>query len=220
MKCLSIVLVVLTETSGFSKQGVLVTVAREGWRAAYKLLVSQLAPQSKNGVYLRPISQFQTSKDFQLLTDDDDRYHVYLGNPCPWCHRISLSLQIRSQSSPKIHVVKLDDNPLKASRGGWAFQDQDPVFGMSEDLVSVYKLLEPTYEGKVTAPLLVDKKQRRIISNESKDIVRLLLGQPTDTVESFSEWLQQNVNNGVYKAGFATEQGRLLPPPHSFLCLI
>ena len=201
-------MVVLAQTSALSKQGVLVTVAREGWRTAYKLLVSQLAPQSKKGDYVRPASQFQTSRDFQLLNDDDDRYHVYLGNPCPWCHRISLSLQLRSQSSsPKINVVKLDDNPMKAARGGWAFKDQDPVFGVSEDLVSVYKLLEPTYEGKVTAPMLVDKKQRRIISNESKDIVRLLLGQPTDTIESFSEWLQQNVNNGVYKAGFATEQG-------------
>ena len=211
MKCLSLlIMVVFTQTGALSNQGILVTVAREGWRTAYNLLLSQLAPQSKNGMYLRPISQFQTSKDFQLLSDDDDRYHVYLGNPCPWCHRISLSLQLRPQqsSSPKIHVVKLDDNPLKAKRGGWAFQHQDPVFGVSEDLVSVYQLLEPTYKGKVTAPLLVDKKERKIVSNESKDIVRLLLGQPTDTVESFSEWLQQNVNNGVYKAGFATEQGK------------
>ncbi len=59
------------------------------------------------------------------------RYVVYLGNPCPWCHRVLLALILRGLL-PGIAVVKAADDPERASRGGWVFDSPDPVFGAAD----------------------------------------------------------------------------------------
>lgn len=223
-----------------SRQGLLVKVAQESWKLTYKRLVSELAPQSKSGAYDRPTAQFVGSQS-QIVLQDQGRYHLYLGNPCPWCHRVAiayaiLGLSSSSSSDPKgaplITVSQLEDNPLIATKGGWTFSsaNPDPLF-RANDLKAVYDLLSPGYEGKVTAPLLVDKKSRKIVSNESKDIVRLLGSnkfarnaqdpsrdnfhnvsnlRPKElsaAIDARNEWLYINFNNAVYRSGFATEQG-------------
>lgn len=70
-------------------------------------------------------------------------------------------------------VTEATDDAERASRGGWVFDSPEPLFGKS-DLREVYDALSPGYRGRCTAPLLVDKATRRIVSNESADIVRML----------------------------------------------
>lgn len=80
-------------------------------------------------------------------------------------------------TSQEIGVTQLVDDPVKASRGGWVFssQQRDPLYDCS-DLRELYDKLSLTgsYKGRCTAPLLVDKKTKRAVSNESSDIVRML----------------------------------------------
>jgi putative glutathione S-transferase len=210
-----------------SRQGALVSVVRESWKLSWKRLLSELAPQSKTGGYTRPVSKFQSKNE--ILDAEPGRYYVYLGNPCPWCHRVALScafldIDVSSNNSGYLTLSKLEDDPIRASRGGWAFSERykDLAFG-STDLVGVYQTCSPGYDGKYTAPVLIDKKEKRIISNESKDIMRLLRqakfiknqGTLTDlrpegldsAIEEKNKWTYENVNNAVYRAGFTTEQG-------------
>ena len=81
-----------------SRQGLVVKVAQESWKATYKRLVSELAPQSRTGAYDRPAAQFIGSQS-QTLIQEPGRYHLYLGNPCPWCHRVALTYAILGLSS-------------------------------------------------------------------------------------------------------------------------
>lgn len=222
-----------------SNQGILVKIAQESWKLTYKRLVSELAPQSRTGAYDRPAAQFLGSQS-QIVLQDQGRYHLYLGNPCPWCHRVAITYTILGLScsstepkrSPLITMSQLEDDPLVATKGGWIFSsaNPDPLF-RANDLKAVYDLLSPGYTGKITAPLLIDKKSRKIVSNESKDIVRLLGShkfariaqdplctdlkstinlRPKDlstSIDAKNEWLYKNFNNAVYRSGFATEQG-------------
>ena len=205
-----------------SRQGLLVTVAQESWKLSYKRLVSELAPQSRSGAYTRPVAQFTGSASRIVLLSDPGRYHLYLGNPCPWCHRVALATAILQISPSDFLTSSLEDNPIVASKGGWTFSQTNPdkAFGVN-DLKAVYDICSPGYKGKITAPLLVDKKERKIISNESKDIVRLLgafkassdplsanlyPAEIASNVDAKNDWLYSNLNNAVYRAGFATEQ--------------
>lgn len=207
-----------------SRQGLIVKVAQESWKLSYKRLVSELAPQSQTGAYVRPASQFARSgSSAKSMLPESNRYHLYLGNPCPWCHRVSLASTILRISSADISISNLEDNPIIATKGGWTFSksNPDPVF-TANDLKAVYDTCSPGYSGKVTAPLLVDKKMRKIVSNESKDIVRMLGSYKlavddsslnlypkdlTSVVDLKNDWIYSNLNNAVYRAGFSTEQG-------------
>lgn len=108
----------------------------------------------------------------------------YVGNACPWCHRATLAHTLRDLEQSQLSFSYAIDDPEKASRGGWAFEKsgkhRDPVFGLS-DLREVYDLLTPGgagYRGRCTAPVLVDRKARKCVSNESSEIVRMLNALP------------------------------------------
>lgn len=108
--------------------------------------------------------------------------HSYVGNACPWCHRATLAHALRGLAQAQLSYSYAIDDPEKASRGGWAFEagddkHRDPVFGLN-DLREVYDLLSPGYRGRCTAPVLVDRKARRVVSNESSEIVRMLNALP------------------------------------------
>ena len=187
-------------------------------------MLRELAPQSRDGAYVRPAPQTGSGASWPAaLPMVGGRYHVYVGNACPWCHRVSAALALRNLDGA-ISTTRLADDPERASRGGWCFDasDPDPLVGAA-DLKGVYDACTDggPYEGRCTAPLLVDLQTQSIVSNESADIVRMLNGfdvpsagrvvdlyaaESAALIDETNAWVYEQVNNGVYRAGFATSQ--------------
>lgn len=210
---------VLEWTSKLVPQGALVTGAKTGWRLAWETMVRELAPQDRSGSYTRPANAFNERIGAPGFPVESGRYHLYVGNACPWCHRVLLAL-VFSGLDRHISVGRLADIPEQATRGGWVFQPgPDPVTG-ARDLWEVYDKLSPGYRGRCTAPLLIDKKSIRPVSNESSDIVRMLgqlqlpgasgvelyPQQLRPQIDAMNDKVYRCINNGVYRAGFATSQ--------------
>ena len=101
-------------------QQLLVGTAKFVVNTLWLIMVSELAPQSKEGDYLRPAPQLGAAATWPAdLPGVAGRYHVYVGNACPWCHRVSIVLALRELSGNVISSTRLDDDPQRASRGGW-----------------------------------------------------------------------------------------------------
>ncbi|MDQ0321248.1 putative glutathione S-transferase [Pararhizobium capsulatum DSM 1112] len=150
-----------------------------------------------------------------------DRYHLYVSLACPWAHRTLIFRKLKKLEG-LISVSIVD--PLMLSNG-WEFKNEiggtvDHLFG-SEALWQVYVKADPTYSGRVTVPVLWDKKSNRMVSNESSEIIRMfntafdgLTGSNLDVypedlreeIDTLNSRIYDAVNNGVYKAGFATTQ--------------
>ena len=152
---------------------------------------------------------------------ESGRYHLYVSWACPWAHRTIIAR----------HLLGLEDvigmtavDPIRDDRG-WAFRDgdgfsRDPVNGF-DFLSEAYLATDPGYQGRYTVPVLWDKKTKRIVSNSDDDIMRMFETEfvtPSEnlpdlypeahrtTIDSLNDWIYEEVNNGVYKAGFATSQ--------------
>mmetsp|Transcript_30191 Transcript_30191/g.92341 ORF Transcript_30191/g.92341 Transcript_30191/m.92341 type:complete len:377 (+) Transcript_30191:26-1156(+) len=196
-------------------QQLLVTTAKFGWHQTWKTMMGELAPQSRDGDYLRPAPQTGTGAAPHL--DDSGEYCLYVGNACPWCHRTALGLALRGNPR-NVRLVELEDDATRASRGGWILKTgKDPVFG-KPDLKQVYDAAsrEGRYEGRCTAPLLVDASSRRVVSQESGDILRALCELRANDVDlrpphlasaiDLANEVVYEANDGVYRCGFATSQ--------------
>jgi len=146
------------------------------------------------------------------------RYHLYVCYACPWAHRTLIFRALKGLED----VISVSPVHWYMGDNGWEFSDDYPdhVNGRRY-LREVYTLAKPDYTGRVTVPVLWDKKQRTIVNNESADIIRMLNSEfdaygdarldfyPRELraeVDAINETVFQNVNNGVYRAGFATTQ--------------
>tara|TARA_R110002167_G_scaffold23131_2_gene82417 strand:+ start:2915 stop:3925 length:1011 start_codon:yes stop_codon:yes gene_type:complete len=149
------------------------------------------------------------------------RYHLYVSLACPWAHRTLIFRSLKGLDSMiSVSVV----HPLMAYQG-WSFELGQGATGDSlyqtHYLHEIYNKASPAYTGRVTVPVLWDKKRSCIVSNESADIVRMFnnafdpLGAapgdfyPEDLhaeIDDLNELIYDTVNNGVYKAGFASTQ--------------
>ena len=149
------------------------------------------------------------------------RYHLYVSLACPWAHRTLI-----------LRALKGLEEAISVSVVHWLMQEQGWTFadgpGVLPDTVNgaaymhqVYTAADPCYSGRVTVPVLWDRKRRAIVSNESSEIIRMLnsafdeLGAlPGDyypaelrpEIDPINQRVYDTVNNGVYKAGFATSQ--------------
>lgn len=212
---------ILEWTGPLLPQAPLVKAAKFSWKQIWLVFMNELAPQSKDGAYTRPGYAFNGRLGTFEFPVEAGRYVLYLGNPCPWCHRVKMALLLRGLDS-MIDCVDLIDDPERASRGGWVCQGRDPYFGCL-DLRQIYDACtQPDgFVGRCTAPLLVDVKQKKIVSNESSDIIAMLddmhvEGMTSDVVlrpqrlvgeiDTFNNRIFDALNNGVYKCGFATSQ--------------
>lgn len=149
------------------------------------------------------------------------RYHLYISLACPWASRVMILRALKGlEDMITVSVV----NPFM-DKDGWTFEPgpgvvADPVAG-ADFLYQVYLRADPNYSGRVTVPVLWDKQQDTIVSNESSEIIRMLnvafdeVGatpgdySPTDllpAIDAINAEVYDHVNNGVYKAGFATDQ--------------
>jgi len=148
------------------------------------------------------------------------RYHLYVSLACPWASRTLIVRRLK-RLEEAIGLTVLD--PLRDERG-WRFtaEEPDPVNGFAF-LSEAYRASDPAFDGRVTVPVLWDKARGRIVNNESADIVRMLNGafdalpgvatevdlypEPLrDEIDALNARIYETVNNGVYRAGFATTQ--------------
>ena len=147
---------------------------------------------------------------------ESGRYHLYVSLACPWAHR-ALVFRVLKGLEEHISVSSVDALMLA---NGWEFSEGDPLYG-KRFLYELYLLADPSYEGRVTVPVLWDKQKETIVNNESADIIRLFnsaFDGVTDNrddfypealrgqVDAVNERVYHDINNGVYKAGFATTQ--------------
>ena len=152
------------------------------------------------------------------------RYHLYVSLACPWAHRTLIFRALKGlEDAISVSVV----HPHMLANG-WEFADceaggfaaGDPLFG-SDYLYEVYLRAKPDYSGRVTVPVLWDKRRGTIVSNESADIIRMLNSAfdafassdadyyPAglrDEIDAVNARVYASVNNGVYRCGFATAQ--------------
>ncbi len=152
---------------------------------------------------------------------EKDRYHLYVAYICPWASRTLMVRQLKGLTNLiSVTVVnpRLSDNGWQF--GGYPGTGEDSLNG-ARYLHELYSQADPTYTGRATVPVLWDKKTRTIVSNESADILRMLntafeaFGQQgpnlypaelADDIDALNEVIYQNLNNGVYQAGFASSQ--------------
>ena len=150
-----------------------------------------------------------------------NRYHLYVALACPWAHRTLIFIQLKGLSDI-ISVSVVSPDMLDK---GWSFDKDnlssgDDLFN-SEYLHQIYTKHDENYSGRVTVPVLWDKQQNKIVSNESADIIRMFntafneITNNTDDyypqslqadIDEINDLVYTNINNGVYKAGFATTQ--------------
>ena len=142
------------------------------------------------------------------------RYHLYVSLACPWAHRTLISRQLNElQDYIDVTVVE----PIMLGNG-WALDD--PLYGF-DFLYQLYLKADVNYEGRVTVPVLWDKQTKTIVSNESSEIIRMfdtafnhLTGNVDDyypkdlkqEIDTVNARVYETINNGVYRAGFATTQ--------------
>lgn len=149
------------------------------------------------------------------------RYHLYVSLACPWASRTVIARHLRGLEQ----VIGLTvADPVRDERG-WAFRDgpgysADPINGF-EFLAQAYLATDPDFDGRVTVPALWDKEERGIVNNSEDDICRMFnnvfadFGTPrsdlfpndiADEQAELSKHIYDKINNGVYRAGFATRQ--------------
>lgn len=150
------------------------------------------------------------------------RYHLYVSYACPWAHRTLVYRKLKKLED----VISVDVVHHFMGENGWTFVEEDGATGDtlygSEFLHQIYTRADPTYSGRVTVPVLWDKKEQTIISNESSEIIRMLNSafdawgdasvdlSPAHLrreIDAVNDRVYPAINNGVYRAGFATTQG-------------
>jgi putative glutathione S-transferase len=149
------------------------------------------------------------------------RYHLYIARACPWAHRTAIFRELKGLQE----IVGLSVTHWLMAENGWTF---DPAPGVVPDTVNgarclhqLYTKSEPGFSGRVSVPVLWDKQTSRIVNNESSEIIRMFnsafdgIGAlPGDyypeelraEIDALNARIYDTLNNGVYKAGFATSQ--------------
>ncbi len=182
---------------------------------------------SSGGEFIRTDAQFRdwvSADGSSGFKAEAGRYHLYVALACPWAHRTLILRKLkRLESVIGVTVVKPE-----MLENGWellpmsdpAARDPSPVAGIRY-LHQLYTTAQPDYSGRVTVPTLWDTHTNRIVNNESADILRMLNSEFDDFTEVKTDYcpprlkdeieavkgkVYDNINNGVYKAGFATSQ--------------
>jgi glutathionyl-hydroquinone reductase len=176
--------------------------------------------RASRGEFMRTTSQFRgriTADGSSGFAAEPDRYHLYVSLACPWAHRTLIARALKGlEDVISVSVVE----PVMTQ--GWAFSASLPDHLHGFDyLHQLYSLADSDYSGRVLVPVLWDKKTRTIVSNESSEIIRMfndafaaraskeadLYPPPLrEEIDRVNAYVYDNINNGVYRCGFATEQ--------------
>lgn len=193
-----------------------------------------VTPNDKSGEFKRQVSSFRSwisRESGAEFPPEKGRYHIYVSYACPWAHRTLITRKLKGLED----LITFSVVHWHLGDGGWRFVTKDenepgenvvpdPIEGHGDftHLRHVYFESEKEYEGRFTVPVLYDKKTKRIVSNESSEIIRMLNTEFNDliaeeyrsvdlypeslqsTINEAHEWMYDLINNGVYKSGFAT----------------
>jgi putative glutathione S-transferase len=186
--------------------------------------------RTKDGHFIRPTPQFRNwvTPDGSAGPSGTDgfpaepgRYHLYVSLACPWAHRTVIFRKLKGLEN----IIGLSVVSPEMGRDGWTFDtgsgsSGDAVNGKSK-LSEIYLLAQPRYSGRVSVPVLWDKTRKTIVNNESSEIIRIFnsafdahTNVRTDyypahlrsEIDRLNDLIYPNVNNGVYRSGFATSQ--------------
>jgi putative glutathione S-transferase len=179
---------------------------------------------SKDGRYHRQETDFRdwiSPEPGARFAPETDRYHLYVSYACPWAHRTLIMRTLKGlEGAVSVSAV----NPI-VNEDGWEFTGADGQFSDHLNgknfLHEIYTLAEPDYTGRVSVPVLWDKKEKTIVSNESAEIIRMfnaayagIAGNETNfapsdllpEIDAVNDVVYAKINNGVYRCGFAGTQ--------------
>lgn len=170
---------------------------------------------SSGGRFVRQDSRFRSwvGEDGEFLPAAG-RYHLYVSWACPWAHRTLIYRALKGLEDA-ISVTVVD--PLMLSDGWVIAADADPI-NHAQFLWQVYARANPDYSGRATVPVLWDRQRETIVNNESSEIIRMFDAWPgargplfrppelASSIDALNAEIYAAVNNGVYRAGFATTQ--------------
>jgi putative glutathione S-transferase len=157
------------------------------------------------------------------------RYHVFMSLACPWAHRTLITRALKGLEG----IISVSNTRPYMGPDSWTFEPEQGRIcsGIGDDdeyveyLYELYRLVDPDYADRATVPVLWDKERQAIVSNESSEVLRMFNSAfnelidddairardfcPTHLradIDALNEWIYPNVNNGVYRSGFATTQ--------------
>jgi glutathionyl-hydroquinone reductase len=188
------------------------------WTTMWQIMMSQLAPRSQTGEYIRPESQFRNyintlpANPYQPAAN---RYRLYVGMGCPWAHRTLVTRALKGlETAIAVSIVY-----PSADAGIWILSQ--PELGCLT-VPELYQLAFPGYQGRATVPILWDDETKTIVNNESAEIIEILNSEfnqfaqhpefdlypaaQKETIDFWNEKIYRSVNNGVYRCGFAQSQ--------------
>ena len=181
---------------------------------------------SDDGEFIRHQTSFREQVRVDGSTEfkpEAGRYHLYVSYACPWAHRTLITRKLKGLED----IISFDVVDPLLPRTGWSFDTSFP--GSTGDTVrgfpilrDVYLASNPQFKGAVTVPVLWDKESSRIVNNESAEIIRMLNSEFQDfatnldinlypeskrgQIDELNDWIYPNINNGVYRCGFAKTQ--------------
>lgn len=197
-------------------------------------ILNWVHPNDKSGEFKRQTSVFRNfiSKDPNAeFPAEKGRYHLYVSYACPWAHRTLIVRKLKGLEE----IIPFTSVHWHMGEKGWRFATSneklpgenvtpDPLNESHTHLRNIYFEQNPDYQGRFTVPTLYDKIQKRIVNNESSEIIRMFYHVFDDLldeqyrrvdllpeglrsqIDELNEWVYNDVNNGVYKSGFATTQ--------------
>lgn len=179
--------------------------------------------ESNGGKFVRSESGFREGiAPGTRFEPEADRYHLYVSLACPWAHRALILRKLKGLEK----VISVSVVHHLMGENGWTFASEPGATGDNingaDFMYQVYQKAVPDYTGRVTVPALWDRKHQTIVNNESAEIIRLLNSAFNDfaehperdyypqalraVIDEVNPGVYHDVNNGVYKSGFATRQ--------------
>jgi len=177
-------------------------------------------PADANGDFVRPVSPFRNTIEAvgERFPPTAGRYHLFVNAGCPWAYRTILYRALKGLTD----IIGISYTLPAAGAEGWTFGNEpEPLLG-ARHLHEIYTRADQTFTGRVTVPVLWDFEENTIVNNESADIIRMLGSAFDDLpgvsnvdyypqarapeIDALNETIYANVNNGVYRCGFAQSQ--------------
>lgn len=185
--------------------------------------ISERDQEDAQGRFVRPSTTFRhkiTADGSSGFKAERGRYHLYISWACPWAHRTAIMRSLKGLED----AISLSVVAPEIDQNSWEFSDEPgcipDTVNNTNYLWQVYLIADPKYSGRVTVPALWDKQTGTIVNNESREIIRMLDTEfdanatkntfyPQHLYKQIDETIDaiyQPINNGVYRAGFATTQ--------------